>query len=173
VRDVREFIASGDPVPPACTVFGADREGVAVADDLAYRGAEVLIVGPQPSLAPDVGRRAKMVVVPRLEASPKVRIVLESSVTKIDEGRVLVRQPGSEQWVQAPGPLLVSQGVEPVTSLVGAAKALGPRLGVHVVGDAGGNGGSVHEGIRAAADAAQRITREAIRVHAAQGQAQL
>jgi Trk K+ transport system NAD-binding subunit len=68
---VREWLARGGPAPGDCTIWGADREGVAVADDLAERGAEVLIVGAQPSLAPDVGRRAKILVVPRLAANPK------------------------------------------------------------------------------------------------------
>ncbi|MDJ0114767.1 NADH-dependent oxidoreductase, partial [Rhodococcus erythropolis] len=34
VRDVREFLVSGDPAPEAITIFGADREAAAVADDL-------------------------------------------------------------------------------------------------------------------------------------------
>jgi 2,4-dienoyl-CoA reductase-like NADH-dependent reductase (Old Yellow Enzyme family)/thioredoxin reductase len=161
VQDVREFVDSGDPLPGAVTVWGADREGVAVADDLAARGARVLLIGPQSSLAPDVGRRAKMVVVPRLEASDAVRILLETNVVRIENGRLLVTSGGAQQWVDAPGPLLISQGVEPVTDLVPAVRALAPRLGVHVVGDAGGEGGSVHEAIRSGTSAAAAITRAA------------
>jgi len=48
--------------------------------------------------------------------------------------------------------------VEPINGLVATCRAIEPSLGVHVIGDAGGNGGSVQEGVRAGADAAQRIT---------------
>ena len=158
VVDLRTFLAAGAPAPTTCTIFGADREGVAVADDLAAQGTRVLVVGTQQSLAPDVGRRAKMLVIPRLLEDPKVRVVLDVVLRRIEPERVLVSHNGSDEWVDAPGPLLVSQGVEPINDLVAASRALEPSLGVEVIGDAGGNGGSIQEGLRAAADAAQRVT---------------
>jgi len=158
VVDLRTFLAAGAPAPTTCTIFGADREGVAVADDLAAQGTRVLVVGTQQSLAPDVGRRAKMLVIPRLLEDPKVRVVLDVVLRRIAPERVLVSHNGSDEWVDAPGPLLVSQGVEPINDLVAASRALEPSLGVEVIGDAGGNGGSIQEGLRAAADAAQRVT---------------
>jgi hypothetical protein len=65
---------------------------------------------------------------------------------------------GRERTVPAPGELLVSQGIEPRTELLTALRGLTPRLGVHSVGDASGDGGSIHAANVTAADVAARIT---------------
>ena len=46
--------------------FGADREAAAVADDLLQKGTQVVMIGPQETIAHDVGRRGKIVLLPRL-----------------------------------------------------------------------------------------------------------
>ncbi|MER7424703.1 FAD-dependent oxidoreductase [Nonomuraea rubra] len=164
VLDVRDWLALGQDVPSSCVIWGADREGVAVADHLAAEGAEVLLLGPQPALAPDVGRRAKILMVPRLMENPKVRILLESTVSAIEPDRLLVRSGGQAEWLPAPGPLLVSHGVVPRPGLLADLLAdRRPRLGVHVLGDAGDNGGSLHGCFAAAAEVADALARACTR----------
>jgi 2,4-dienoyl-CoA reductase-like NADH-dependent reductase (Old Yellow Enzyme family)/thioredoxin reductase len=163
VLDVREWLATGRPPPSAVVVYGADREGAAVADDLAARGSAVTLVGPQPTVAADVGRRAKIVLVLRLLAHPRVRLHLDATLVGADGDRLRIRRGGSEggtaeEWIDAPGPVLVSQGIEPRRDLLAACRALAPRLGVHPVGDAGGDGGSVHAANLTAVAAVRRIT---------------
>jgi pyruvate/2-oxoglutarate dehydrogenase complex dihydrolipoamide dehydrogenase (E3) component len=179
VLDVRDWLALGQDVPRSCVVWGADREGVAVADHLAAGGAEVLLIGSQPSLAPDVGRRAKILMVPRLTENPKVRVLLESTVSAIEPDRLLVRSGGRSEWLPVSGPLLVSHGVVPRTGqsagqsagqfdgqfdgqfagLLAACEDRRPRLGVHVIGDAGDSGGSLHRCFAAAEEVAEAIAR--------------
>jgi 2,4-dienoyl-CoA reductase-like NADH-dependent reductase (Old Yellow Enzyme family)/thioredoxin reductase len=159
VVDVRDWLARDEDVPRSCVVWGADREGVAVADQLATGGAEVLLVGAQPSLAPSVGRRAKILMVPRLTGNPKVRLHLESTISAIEPGRVLLRSGGHEEWRPVCGPVLVSHGVAPRTDLLAACTARRPRLGVHLAGDAGGTGGSLHRCFLAAEEVAGAIAR--------------
>ncbi|MFI7610851.1 FAD-dependent oxidoreductase [Nonomuraea terrae] len=160
VFEVRRWLALGSPdstgVPHTCAVWGADREGVAVADHLAVNGARVLLIGSQPSLAPDVGRRAKILVVPRLMGNPKVRILQASTISAIEPDRLLVRTDGREEWWAMSGPLLISHGVTPRTDLF-AAGARPPRLGVHRVGDAAGGSGSIHRCFVAAERVARTI----------------
>lgn len=158
VVDVRTWLARKEEPPARCLVWGADREAVAVADHLSVGGSSVLLVGPQPSLAPDVGRRAKIVAVPRLTENPRVDIRLESTILAIEPDRVLVRGGGREEWLPAPGPLLVSHGVGPDTALLAACRAREPRLGVHSVGDAGGTGGSIQQCFMAAEEVARTLT---------------
>ena len=165
VIDVREWLARGDKAPQRVVVYGADREGAAVADDLAARGSEVTLIGPQPSIAVDVGRRAKIVLVPRLLAHPAVHVHLDATLVEIAEETVLIRRAGEVERLPAVGPVLVSVGMEPRRDLVDACRDLAPRLGVHVVGDASGDGGSVHAAnetvtaaVRAIVDAAQRAS---------------
>ncbi|WP_156517719.1 FAD-dependent oxidoreductase, partial [Rhodococcus sp. LB1] len=158
VRDVREFLEAGDPAPEAVTIFGADREAAAVADDLLQHGTEVVMIGPQETIAHDVGRRGKIVLLPRLAASANLTTHLSSIVTRIEEDRVVISTAGDERVVDAPGELLISHGVEPRTDLLAAVRALAPRLGVHTVGDASGDGGSIHAALVTAADVAAKIT---------------
>ncbi|MCB8913787.1 FAD-dependent oxidoreductase [Rhodococcus rhodochrous] len=158
VRDVREFLASGDPAPAAVTIFGADREAAAVADDLLQKGTQVVMIGPQETIAHDVGRRAKIVLLPRLAAAENFTAHLSSILVRLDADRAVISTNGREHTVPAPGELLVSQGIEPRTELLPALRALTPRFGVHSVGDASGDGGSIHAANVTAADVAARIT---------------
>ncbi|MCF3138175.1 FAD-dependent oxidoreductase [Paenarthrobacter sp. AR 02] len=124
VSDVRDWLSAhpdildGDAsaaVPEAVTIWGADSVAMTVADTLASLGTAVLIVGPQAALAPESGRRAKILAVPRLEANPQVRIFLSSTIEEYDGSRVRISRAGVEdQWVEAPGDLLVSRSVLPL-----------------------------------------------------------
>ena len=124
VSDIRDWLAGhadvldggasvGErTVPDAVTVWGADSVAMSVADTLAAKGTAVLIVGPQETLAPESGRRAKILAVPRLERNPKVRIFLGSTIEELDGGRVRISRPGADdEWIDAPGELLVSRSV--------------------------------------------------------------
>lgn len=155
--DVRGRAALDADVPRACVIWGADREGVAVADHLATAGAEVLLIGSQPSLAPEVGRRAKIIMLPRLTGNPKVRFLATSTISAIEPDRLLIRSGCREEWRPVAGPLLISHGVLPRTDLLAACEARRPRLGVHVIGDAGGSGGSIHRCFLAAEETARTI----------------
>jgi len=161
IRDVRDFLASGDPAPEAITIFGADREAAAVADDLLMQGTKVVMVGPQETIAQDVGRRGKILLLPRLAASESFTSYMSSVVTRVETDRVLISSNGKERWVAAPGEMLVSHGVEPRAELLGDLRALDTRFGVHSVGDASGDGGTIHAAIVSASDVAARITVDA------------
>ncbi|GHG55397.1 2,4-dienoyl-CoA reductase [Sinomonas cellulolyticus] len=152
VLDVRDWLAarprlfsgsaaSEDCWPESLTIWGADAVAMSVADTLATHGTSVLIVGPEQVIAPESGRRAKILAVPRLEADPDVRIVLDSRIVEAEAagtpaGRVRVVGPDGEQWLEAPGPVLVSRGVVPLSAAVdreGREAALGLTAGVPVV----------------------------------------
>ncbi|WP_392958709.1 FAD-dependent oxidoreductase [Streptomyces sp. LN245] len=154
--DVRTWLASGRRADH-CLIWGADRDGVAVADHLAATGTTVVLVGAQSTLAPEVGRRAKILTVPRLEHHRGVRIVLGDEVTALEEQRLRVRTAGGEEWIDAPGPLLVSQGVVPDTRLLDVCLRRGPRLGVYPVGAADGAGDSLRQCFASAEQAVRAL----------------
>lgn len=112
--DAAEWLANRDmTVPlPACTVWGADTIGMALADTLAAEGTAVLLIGGEREIAPLAGRRGKILAVPRLRDNPAVRIHLGVELLEVGDSRVRVRGEGAgeTQWLEAPGPVLVSQG---------------------------------------------------------------
>jgi hypothetical protein len=58
------------------------------ADHLAAQGGDVLIVGAEPVLTPEVGRRAKTLPLARLEGNPRVRILLDVKLQGIRRDRI-------------------------------------------------------------------------------------
>ncbi|MFE4544446.1 FAD-dependent oxidoreductase [Arthrobacter sp. NPDC056727] len=124
VMDVRDWLAvhpevlNGSGYPDAVTIWGADSVAMSLADTLADRGTAVLLVGPQEVLAPESGRRAKILAVPRLEQNPRVRIRLGAAIEEYDGGRVRISGPGGDEWLDAPGSLLVSRSVLPLDGTV-------------------------------------------------------
>ncbi|GAA4811780.1 FAD-dependent oxidoreductase [Streptomyces ziwulingensis] len=156
VVDVRDWLA-GDRAAEQCVIWGADRDGVAAADHLAASGTRLVLVGAQDRLAPEVGRRAKILTVPRLMNDPDVRIVLDAALLAVDEHRVRVGTGAGERWLDAPGPLLVSQGVSPDTRLLAASRRRAPRAGVFTTGGADGRGGTLRQSLASAARTADAV----------------
>ncbi|MEW1950914.1 FAD-dependent oxidoreductase [Pseudarthrobacter sp902506025] len=133
VLDIRDWLAGhpevlaepvdGAAMPEAVTIWGADSVAMSVADTLAARGTAVLLLGPQDAIAPESGRRAKILAVPRLQANSRVRIRLDTVIEEYDGTRVRVSGPGCPpegEWLDAPGPLLVSRSVVPLDGSVAA-----------------------------------------------------
>ncbi|UPZ26459.1 FAD-dependent oxidoreductase [Streptomyces sp. LRE541] len=168
VMDVHDWLESGAETDQ-CVVWGADREGVAAADHMAAAGTKVVLIGSQASLAPDVGRRAKILTVPRLQENPDVRILLDAGPIVVDEHRMKVRTTAGERWIDAPGPLIVSRGVVPVTELLDACRQHPPYLGVFLTGGADGHGDSLRQCLPSAERAAQAVHSAARRLRRPEG----
>jgi 2,4-dienoyl-CoA reductase-like NADH-dependent reductase (Old Yellow Enzyme family) len=131
VQDIRAWLDSGLPDPESCVVWGADGVGMSVADTLAARGTAVLLLGAESEIAPESGRRAKILAVPRLQSNPDVHILLGVHLVEITDDKVRVRTAdGTENWLDAPGPVLVSQGS---ASTIRHAVAEGRRIAAETV----------------------------------------
>jgi 2,4-dienoyl-CoA reductase-like NADH-dependent reductase (Old Yellow Enzyme family) len=148
VMSLREWLRKDGRPPGRCTVWGADREAMAVADHIAAQGGEVLIVGAQAVLAPEAGPRARMLQAARLDQNPRVRIHLNTHIRRIGPDHLTVDDPAGPMALQTAGPLLISQGVQPAR----AAEA-----SVHVVGEAAGVSPSMHAVLRSAASVTERV----------------
>ncbi|UKA49171.1 FAD-dependent oxidoreductase [Arthrobacter sp. FW305-123] len=182
VSDIREWLAAhpevldvhpedpdGGPsgsagsVPEAVTIWGADSVAMSVADTLAARGTAVLMVGPQETMAPESGRRAKILAVPRLEANPKVRIFLSSTIEEFDGARVRIKSSDVEEWLDAPGDLLISRSVLPMDGAITAEEreaqlSLSAAVPVAIAGTViDKTPAIVSNAVKSGYDAAQRI----------------
>ena len=181
VRDVRDWLAGhpgvldGRDIPAAVTIWGADSVAMTVADTLADRGTAVLLVGPQEVIAPESGRRAKILAVPRLQANPRVRIRLGATIEEYDGARVRVSSAGGPggpgglggrdggEWLDAPGELLVSRSVAPLDGSVparerDAALSLAAGVPVTLAGTVvDRNPAIASNAVKSGYDAAQRV----------------
>jgi 2,4-dienoyl-CoA reductase-like NADH-dependent reductase (Old Yellow Enzyme family) len=150
VIDIRDWLRRGEATPAHCTVWGTDRAAMAVADHIAVHGGEVLIVGAQPRLAPEVGPRARMLQAGRLEDNPKVRIRLNSRVRLIRPDHLVVDGPGGDMAIPTYGPILISHGVQAEARLATRFRTAAPGLPVHLAGLAAGVGNSMHDALQSA-----------------------
>ncbi|HEX6338795.1 MAG TPA: FAD-dependent oxidoreductase [Jiangellaceae bacterium] len=117
--EVRDWLRHGaDPPDRHVTVWGADRVGVAVADDLAGRGYDVLLVGSQQELAPDAGAREKLPAVERLRASSRVTIHLGTSIETIGDDHLICGREGSLFTLHYPGIVIASHGALPAPAVI-------------------------------------------------------
>jgi 2,4-dienoyl-CoA reductase-like NADH-dependent reductase (Old Yellow Enzyme family)/thioredoxin reductase len=139
VVEVRDWLRRGaEPPDRHVTVWGADRVGVAVADDLAERGHDVLLVGSQQELAPDAGAREKLPAVERLRASSRVTIHLGTSVETIGDDHLVCGREGSLFTLRNPGLVIASHGVLPAPLIIDADAYGVPADRVILAGDASG-----------------------------------
>ncbi|XVQ06917.1 FAD-dependent oxidoreductase [Spirillospora sp. CA-255316] len=148
VISLRKWLRRGGHPPERCTIWGADREAMAVADHIAADGGEVLIVGAETVLAPEAGPRARVLQAARIEQNPRVRVHLNTRVLRIDPDHLTVEGPDGLMTLPAAGPLLVSLGIRP-------SRALGPST--YPVGEAAGAPPSMHAALRSAASVARRV----------------
>jgi 2,4-dienoyl-CoA reductase-like NADH-dependent reductase (Old Yellow Enzyme family)/thioredoxin reductase len=159
VVEVRDWLRRREQPPGRrITVWGADRVGVAVADDLAGRGYDVLLVGSQQELAPDAGAREKLPAVERLRSSPCVAIHLHTSVEKIGEQDMTCGRDGALFTVENPGLVVASHGVLPAPVAIDRAAHRLAADRVVVAGDALGEAATIDHATASGRAAATVVT---------------
>jgi 2,4-dienoyl-CoA reductase-like NADH-dependent reductase (Old Yellow Enzyme family)/thioredoxin reductase len=157
VVEVRDWLAQGeDPPGRQVTVWGADRVGVAVADDLAGRGYDVLLIGSQNELAPDAGAREKLPAIERLQTSSQVTIQLSTTVENIEEAVLTCGHDGEHLTFHNPGIVIASHGVVPAAVDVDWASVLAADR-VVVAGDALGEASTIDHAIASGRTAAVAV----------------
>lgn len=148
---VVEWLASGGLEEVAAgrvahvTIVGADAVAMSLADTLATRGVAVRVVGEQTELAPESGRRAKILAIPRLLAAPQVDLRLGTRIVRAEPGWLLVepvaRHDQKEvaehdedlrvepfERMEVPGLLLVTPGPGTISRAVKAGHDIARRL---------------------------------------------
>jgi 2,4-dienoyl-CoA reductase-like NADH-dependent reductase (Old Yellow Enzyme family)/thioredoxin reductase len=160
VHDLLDWLAHGlgRELEPEYVVWGADRNGTAVADHLASAGAAVTLIGAEPEPAHDVGSRAKILPLARLRANPRVRLVLNAVVTAIEADRIHIRDAaGNRTVLTCAGPVLVSVNAADAINPVPEIRAAAPDKTVVAVGDAAGHGGWSAQAVRHAAETIHQL----------------
>lgn len=156
VVDIRDWLSSEtEPSSAEVTVWGADRGGTYLADELCSRGYRVTLVGSQRELAPDAGARERLPAVQRIRDSNRVRLHLGVGVERIDEETLLCIRDGVRFVIDAPGPVVASHGVVPRIPHGLSRLHSADRL-VVTAGDAGG-GATLDEAVASGRQAVEQI----------------
>lgn len=169
VIDVRDWLAGhvgGELERPAeAVIWGGDREALAVGDDLAAHGTKVTFVFGGKAVGREVGRMAKPYMLARLCSDPGVRMLTEARLLAIEADRCEVATAEGRQWLPIKGPLLISQGAEANVPMLFPSELSVPNGvpgdvpgGVHLVGDAAGQGGSLADVLWHARQVASRLS---------------
>lgn len=153
VRDAYDLLM-GDiktlPAPGALpiVVYGGGETGCETAEYLAERGYQVVLVSRSPvsSLARSAEMIYREVLLRRLQANPRVTILDQSTITRIDPTSVLVQSEGQSEVV-ACSQVLLAQGRRPDDRLVNAL--IDAHIPFATIGDAS-KGGRIGDAVHAA-----------------------
>ncbi|WP_425317567.1 FAD-dependent oxidoreductase [Pseudomonas nitroreducens] len=133
-------------------VYGGGETGCETAELLSEQGHDVILVSRSP--ATQLARSAEMiyrgVLIERLLANPRIRIIDNSAIVLIqDDGLVVLEDAGGQRSELQAGAVLIAQGRRPDDSLLKAL--LQAQVPVAAIGDArrGGRiGDAVHDAYR-------------------------
>jgi 2,4-dienoyl-CoA reductase-like NADH-dependent reductase (Old Yellow Enzyme family)/thioredoxin reductase len=115
-------------------VFGANLAGVELAEYLAQRDAEVLLVDPGKALAADAGLRAKWLLLERVQQHPHIQIRLNATLEEIAADAVLIQSEGGSEWVRPVAHVVLATGGEAENRLLDTLKREWPGE-LYAVGD--------------------------------------
>ncbi|MBG6287005.1 FAD-dependent oxidoreductase [Pseudomonas nitroreducens] len=157
VKDAYELLMGDNPTLSTnpdlpVLVYGGGETGCETAELLSEQGHEVILVSRSPAI--QLARSAEMiyrgVLIERLLANPRIRIIDNSAVVLIqDDGLVVLEDAAGQRSELHTGAVLIAQGRRPDDSLLKAL--LQAQVPVAAIGDArrGGRiGDAVHDAYR-------------------------
>lgn len=117
-------------------VIGGKRQGLTVAEFLAERGSEVIIVEPSPALGSDMGFVRQMVITRRINEEPSITVRLKTSVERIGDHELVLQSEGIHETLRGIDSVIVAWQTAPVDRLYEEI-ALDGKVGeVFTIGDA-------------------------------------
>ncbi|MBI2164089.1 MAG: FAD-dependent oxidoreductase [candidate division NC10 bacterium] len=103
-------------------LFGANLAGVELAEYLAQRDADVLLVDPGKAMAADAGLRAKWLLLERVEQHPRIDVRLNTTLEEIAADAVLLQSEGKMEWLRPVAHVVLAAGGEAENRLLDSLK---------------------------------------------------
>ncbi len=103
-------------------LFGANVAGVELAEYLAQRDAEVILVDPGKAMAADAGLRAKWLLLERVQQHPRIDVRLNTTLEEIAADGVLLQSGGRAEWVRPVAHVILAAGGEAENHLLDELK---------------------------------------------------
>ncbi len=115
-------------------LFGANLAGVELAEYLAQRDADVILVDPGKAMAADAGLRAKWLLLERVEQHPRIDVRLNTTLEEIGADGVLLQSDGKAEWVRPVAHVVLAAGGEAENRLLDVLKREWPGE-LYAIGD--------------------------------------
>lgn len=115
-------------------LLGANLAGVELAEYLAQRDAEVILVDPGKAMAADAGLRAKWLLLERVQQHPQIDVRLNTTLEEIAADAVLLQSGGKTEWVRPVAHVILAAGGEAENRLLDALKREWPGE-LYAIGD--------------------------------------
>lgn len=136
VLDPFDAMANGWDGEGRALILGGGMRGCAVAGRLAELGGEVLVVELGETLIGDLGLRARYPMVQKVTARNNVRILLNTSIERLEGNNVILRERnGNVSEVSSIRFVVPARIMSPQSDLLVSLADEMPDLPVHTVGD--------------------------------------
>jgi len=117
-------------------VIGGKRQGITIAEFLAEKGSEIIIVEPSSVLGADMGFVRQMVITNRVSEDPSITVRLRTSVERIGDGEVVLQHEGNFEILTDIDSIAVAWQTAPVDVLAEEIAVDGKVSEVYTIGDA-------------------------------------
>ncbi len=115
-------------------VFGANLAAVELAEYLAQREVDVILVDPGKTMAVDAGLRAKWLLQQRVEQQPRIQFRLQTTLEEITVDGVLLQSGDVAEWVRPVAHVILAAEREAENSLLDTLKREWPGE-LYAIGD--------------------------------------
>jgi 2,4-dienoyl-CoA reductase-like NADH-dependent reductase (Old Yellow Enzyme family)/thioredoxin reductase len=131
-----DILSGGREIGKRSLVIGGKREGLTVAEFLAEKGSEVILVEASNGLGSDSGIVRRLVTLARIEENPAISIKMETSVEQIDDDGITLQRGGEVERVTGIDSVVVAWNRAPVNRLGDEVMADGQVPEIYRIGDA-------------------------------------
>jgi len=136
VTDTFSLLSGKTKAGRKTVVIGGNKEGLTVAEFLAENGGEVIVVDPAPGLAMDLGFVRQGSVLTRINSTPTIKIMLQTTVENIENNEVTVQNQGKFEKITGIDSVVCSFNRASANKLYDELVADGQVAEVYCVGDA-------------------------------------
>ncbi|RJQ57480.1 MAG: FAD-dependent oxidoreductase [Desulfobacteraceae bacterium] len=150
-------ILSGSVKPgKKVAVVGGQKIGCEVAEFIADKGSEVVLIDPTDTFCQDAGQKIRWLLMERLENESKIEMRLKTTVEKIADSSITVQKEGKIEQIDGIDMVVLCIGKVSTNELADALKADARVPEIYMVGDCI-RPRKITEAIAEGADVAHRI----------------
>jgi 2,4-dienoyl-CoA reductase-like NADH-dependent reductase (Old Yellow Enzyme family)/thioredoxin reductase len=116
-------------------VIGGELIGCEVAEFIAEKGSEVILIEPTGALCKDAGTRVKWLLMERIEKSPRIEMRLKTNLERINDTSIVVQKEGDVEEIEGVDMVVLASGKVSNNELGDELKRESKISEIYTVGD--------------------------------------